>query len=376
MFGSQVRVVAGAGGYPAIWLSNASNETFKNLCFQGYRTILIGFDSNGSTNGDGVSSWNWLFENVFFGPSLNVGWGPAVTIGGNTVNGYFNHCGINGNPNEGAAISSLSRSSDKVTVTTKANLPSSWIGSMHIGIFGVSDDSFDGLFTAKITGAKTFTYSQPGPSADSTGGFASSDKAQAIVINPDAASNLGDGLIFVEESFLAGAGIRAYAGSNGGPGLYVRDTWQESGVAPPVHVQGCPGSLGVRVTNIQIADNRTSFPGVRMDTPTSCTGTAVVQTTTVDGPAHLAGMAGPRNPLTLPDAMGQSGLYANHVFAQTDTPRRAFGPVVTRYTNLASQVPSTLEPGLLQHCGGNAGIGPGWNNECWNTCPILRSSEC
>jgi hypothetical protein len=351
----QVGISAGGNdeNHPAIWLSDVQSHTFKNLkIYYGHNPIYIGIDSNGSWSpAEGVSSWNWLFENVSAQPLNRAGYGPAIKIATNSVWGFFRDCQFGGNPAEVATIDTLSRSSGTVTATAAANLPSSWVGTLSIGIIGASDGSFNGLFTATITGARTFTYPQLGPTAAALGGKASSDKAQVAVLNPG--SGPGVGLISFENSFFSGGGVRMYNGS--GSGVYVNTIFQENGFAPVVHVSGCPGGLGIRVSTIAPADQTTVVPGLRIDnTRGNCANGVVAQNTSVDGSAYLGGAAGPSNPLVLPDAMEQSGIYSGRVFAQTDTPRRAFGPVVARYANLANQLPSTW--GVKGACQGVAGI--------------------
>jgi hypothetical protein len=346
--GPQVKVAGGGNDsdHPNLWLSDTQLHSFYNINFvYGHTPILIGVDSKGSAGDTGTSSWSWLFQNVSAGPRGYFGYGPAVTVGTNSVWGFFRDCSLNGNTSETVGVASVNRSSNQVTVTTSRNLPSSWSGEMSIGIVGVHDSSFNGLFTATITGTNTFIYAQEGEEADSAGGIASSDKAQAMVLNPGPGH--GDGLIFVETSWFGGGGIRAYHGS----AIYVRDTWQENGFAPPVDVFGCPVGLGDRAINIHNADRRANIPGIRVNA-SNCINPAVVETANVDGPAFLAGSAGPSESEILPDAEGQSGIYGNRVFAQVDTPRRAFGPVAARYKNLANQLPSAWALGGAAHRGG------------------------
>ena len=351
----QVGIAAGGNdeNHPGIWLSNVYSHSFRNLrIYYGHNPIYIGIGSDGkSSQEEGVSSWNWMFENVSAGPAGNVGFGPAITIGTNSVWGFFRDCQISGNAAEVATIGTLSRSSGTVTATATKDLPTSWAGTLNIGLIGASNPSFNGLFPATISGVRTFTYSQPGPDGTATGGKASSDRAQVAVLNPTLGQ--GVGLIFFEDSFFGGGGVRLYARS--AAGLYVTNVLQEGGFAPPVHVSGCPGGLGIRVSTIATADKATMVPGLRIDNvPSNCTNNAVAETTTVDGPTSLGGAAGPFSSLVLPDVMGQTGIYDGRVFAQTDTPRRAFGPVAARYANLATQLPSTW--GGRGTCHGTPGL--------------------
>ncbi len=346
-----------AGGqdssHPGIWLSDVTCHTFKNLkIYYGHNPIYLGFDSNGNAPpAEGVSAWAWKFENVAIFPNNYPGYGPAIKIGSNSVWGFFRDCQFNGNDREVATLQTLSRSGGTVTAKSNNSLPSSWTGTLNLGIVGAEDYSFNGLVAATVTGANTFTYSQKGSDATSKGGKASSDRAQIAVLNPGPGG--GVGLIFFENSFFGGAGIRLYSG--GASGLYVNTVYQENGYAPPVQVSGCPGGLGVQVFNIHSADRTSAIPGLRMDNiSANCENSAVAELSMVDGPSYLGGSAGPTNRSVLPDTMGQSGITDGRVFAQTDTPRRAFGPVAARYPNLASQIPSTWA--ARGQCRGLAGV--------------------
>jgi hypothetical protein len=179
--------------------------------------------------------------------------------------------------------------------------------------------------------------------ASSRGGQASSDAGQVFVMNPG--PGFGNGLIFIQNSFLYGGGIRAYANAGGGEGIYVANILQEAGYAPPVEMVGCPHTS--TVSNIQIADALTSFAGFRVDNASSCASgnLAMAQETSVDGPAILMGAASPPSSSVLPETMGQYGIVNGKVYAQADTPRRGFGPIAARFPNLARQVASTWNTG-------------------------------
>lgn len=99
------------------------------------------------------------------------------------------------------AIDLIARSSNIVTVNVDAG--SGFIAGQSVTIAGVTDASFDGTFTIATAGASTFTYSQAGANASSSGGTASSqlrlaqiysDNALTPKANPFTASS--DGLWF------------------------------------------------------------------------------------------------------------------------------------------------------------------------------------
>lgn len=240
------------------------------------------------------------------------------------------------------------------TATASIDLPPSWSGTMNIGVVGAADPSFNGLFTATITGPDTFLYSQKDlPDGTTSGGAASSDAAQAIVVNP--APGIGVGDVFFDRLMLAGGGgIRVY-GRNDST-VYARDIYTEAGYAPVVELSTCTAG---RFENIAAADLMVGVADVRVDNAGADCAKGrqppVVMNASVDGPAVIAAGARPYTAFSLPDAQGQIGSAGGKVFEQTDTPRRAFGPVAAPhgYVDLAKQDPSTWGSG------GCAGAAPG-----------------
>jgi hypothetical protein len=69
------------------------------------------------------------------------------------------------------SISSVSRTSNAVTVTLST--AASFSTGQIVGISGVTDTSFNGVFTVTGPGSTTFTFTQAGPNATSTGGTVS-----------------------------------------------------------------------------------------------------------------------------------------------------------------------------------------------------------
>lgn len=330
--GNMVTVTGGGTDamHPNVWLSDVYSSRFSNIDFSfGHNPLYLGVDSTSNPNNTTTSSWNNTFDTDSFHTQLLVGYGPAILIGTNSDWNHFTRCSLNGNSAEAALLTGCTRSTGTVTCTSAAPLPTSWSGTMNLDLAGVSDPTFNGLVSATITGASTFTYANAGPSASPTGGYASSDAAQAMVVNPNGLSSPGTGILTIEHTWESTGGIRYYGGS-GGANFYAEDIYQESGLTPPVHLVGCNSILSenqVSVKDVLIADNLANFAGFRADIPTTCAGTSVAINTSVDGPVTLGGAAGPHNPLVLPSAMGQSGTSGGRSFSQVDTSRRAFGPV-------------------------------------------------
>jgi hypothetical protein len=109
-------------------------------------------------------------------------------------------------------------------------------------------------------------------------------------------------------------------------------------------VIGCTSVTQSHIDDAYQADNTITVPEVFSDGPSNCLFSPYVLNSTVAGPAILAGQAGPQftnnNVYPSPIAAGQYGILRGKLFAQTDDARRAFGPVATRFTNLAQTLPT------------------------------------
>ena len=81
----------------------------------------------------------------------------------NTTSGFLN---------TGAAIASLTRSGNVVSVTLTGNLPVNMNG-LSATIAGVADSSYNGNYVVTTTGINSFTYAQSGANSSSTGGSVS-----------------------------------------------------------------------------------------------------------------------------------------------------------------------------------------------------------
>ena len=335
--------------HPELWLSDVSAFSFSSIFLSGsHDPAYIGVDSTQSFTDINAASWDLKFDNVFFGVNPVVGAGPSILIASTSGWNFFNHCQFQGNGQEVATNSCL-RTSGVTTCTGVALyppkaivLPTSWSGTMHLGVFGASDPSFDGIQSATITSSKTFTYSQPGlPNSSATRVLASSDAAQGMLVNPAGKRGLGNGMLKVENSFLAGSGIRVYIGENGG-GIQAINPFQEDGSSPVVHIIGCLS--GSDIENAYVSDS--GMTAVWIDAPSSCLRPPYVLNSTVAGPAILAGNSAPMGSTsgvlttTSPAALGQQGIAGNRVFSQVDGARRGFGPVAARFVNLAKTLPA------------------------------------
>jgi cytoskeletal protein CcmA (bactofilin family) len=164
-----------------------------------------------------------------------------VDINGNLdVSGTTNISGsvsFTKNAIAGVAISTTSRSSNTVTVTTSAvhGLTS---GDL-VNVNGVADTSFNGYFTASVSSTTVFTYSQTGADGSSTGGTSTE-----VVYNLNAS---GTALNWMN-------GPLNIAANSGIDGLEIT----QSGAGNGLHVTGTTGLVGnVDVTGTVTADGLT-----------------------------------------------------------------------------------------------------------------------
>src|ERR1035438_3547338 len=143
--------------------------------------------------------------------------------------------------------------------------------------------------------------------------------------------------------------------------VFLQVTCQEGGIAPVVHVIGCTSVTQSHIDDAYQADNTITVPEVFSDGPSNCLFSPYVLNSTVAGPAILAGQAGPQftnnHVYPSPIAAGQFGILRGKLFAQTDDARRGFGPVATRFVNLASTLPASWSTaptttGVLDPTGG------------------------
>ena len=164
-----------------------------------------------------------------------------VDINGNLdVSGTTNISGsvsFTKNAIAGVAISTTSRSSNTVTVTTSAvhGLTS---GDL-VNVNGVADTSFNGYFTVSVSSTTVFTYNQTGADGSSTGGTSTE-----VVYNLNAS---GTALNWMN-------GPLNIAANSGIDGLEIT----QSGAGNGLHVTGTTGLVGnVNVTGTVTADGLT-----------------------------------------------------------------------------------------------------------------------
>jgi cell division septation protein DedD len=293
-----------AGGsdskHPGIWLSWANQITFENLSIATCLPAVLGRDSNGNpANGQ---AWDNVFDNVGLTASRSVGCGPGMFIGSASSRNFIRHSQIRGSPAEQALVAAISRQSNIVTLSASARLPSSWKTGAVVGVVGVADRSFDGgNFTITVTSAKTFTYPQTGPDFTSSGGRASSDGNQAIVVNPHGAQ--GNSL-YADDLSLHDGAIKVYAGTSGTT-LDVAKLDQEPGFGPVVWIATCISPTVVYNRDVAPTNDAKNpmLAEVRSDcakSPEEVADSTHAQNPSINAPAAMTGGAGPPRATTNP----------------------------------------------------------------------------
>ena len=146
------------------------------------------------------------------------------------------------------------------------------------------------------------------------------------------------GFTYFKNDFFDFGGLKQYAGINGQQ-VEVDVSLQENGYSPMIWVASCNGPVSDYFRYDQPADQVASSAALRVDCPNTAAPNIVVEGVTVDGPATLLGSAG--RGLMSPLLDGQYGVVGGHLIGQTDASRRGFGPVTTRFSNIAN----SLTPG-------------------------------
>ena len=359
--------------YPAVQINgSAKSVVFSNFLWQYQGTaITLGVDSTGNRNNGGAQNIRFLGCGGSGGKG-EMGWGPQVDIGSNVFWVFFDDVVFYGGCD--AWNVSLSRSSNLVTATVNRGACG---GTTHdlrdgenVSIRNLDGDtSFNGTFV--VTSApdpQHFTYRQDGPAATLRAAAARGDKSYGITVNP----HTGQGSGLIEVNRMAGTGIKFYGGRDGGS-MLLRDFTQEGTGAitdpPGLWITCRHGNCGGYANHIEIADSGINASAIVVD------GSAANESyvfadmlypgnakCTYDGPMTLGGFvwngACPNHGMSAgatPLRSGARGVIYGTLAGQADDARRGFGPVATRFTNLAPFSGWTLNTGS----GGRVATTPG-----------------
>jgi hypothetical protein len=199
-----------------------------------------------------------------------------VDINGNLdVSGTTNISGsvsFTKNAIAGVAISTTSRSSNTVTVTTSAvhGLTS---GDL-VNVNGVADTSFNGYFTVSVSSTTVFTYSQTGADGSSTGGTSTEVvynlNASGTALNwmngpLNIAANSGiDGLEITQSGAGNGLHVTGTTGLVGNPSSILSTSGTDTTVYSSSSVGGQDSSATLKIQNLTTAAN--SFASIDFNT--------------------------------------------------------------------------------------------------------------
>jgi hypothetical protein len=282
----QAQLNCGSSTQPPLWVSGVNSPlSFENLrFFGGPQALRLGVCSNSSTSTGSCGVSSAQFKNLSSTTYASSG-GPTVEIATNSFWLFFD------------------------------------------------DDQFELSGNTCTTGA---------------------DSCEAVVIDP-AGAGTGSGLIYFHDVNLVSGGMKFYPGGNGGS-LFVDDmtTENQQDGKGAVWFTSTNSYTSAVINNVSVADATVNpTPAVEVD---SGPPDAVLVTgaggygKNVIGPAivlsqypnNLQGFTA--NPITT----HQIDYLGGKSFFQNDAGRRMFSPVASRFTNLASQLPSTwaASPGI------------------------------
>ena len=327
---------------------------FEGLSFGGSYPFRIGLDSNGSGAGNAgaaaVQFHNCSFDVAFTGV---IGSGPAVHIGPNVLWLFMDSIEINALGQNVLSISSISRSSNVVTVGLSQVVAAPfWKVGQVILVQGVSDSSFNGTFTiTSVTNGATFSWTQTAGDAASSGGnvrLTPNNHNRAAVL-VDTAGGTNSALLYIRNAvFNGGGGVRWKSASGLSSSIYLEHiTMEGAGESQPLYeALGTPVPQAF-LRDLSIADSGDSPPLVRVPAGNWAEWTKVEigpgqQAISVDGPALVTGgrflnnSATSTAPNVSPAGKGQLGMFSSRLYAEVDDHRRNFAPSLVQFSSLAA----------------------------------------
>jgi len=342
-------------GYPTVWLSNVENIVFHNIGFSAvsvadnYTPVRIGINSNNVRSATtGGSSGIWLEGvNTVMG-NCGLGGGPGIDIGNNTFWVYIDDSTPAGCDAEDYTISSISRTSNVITVTTSATNDIA-VGEV-VTMNGNSPPDLNGSFTvASVTSDTIFTINNTG--TNETGSTTSSSAvftpgSFAVNLDPGTAGN-GVGLVYIDHDVMSNGGVRYVPGGNS-DSVYVHQITEEGNPIGPtpstVLFVGSNQYLSANVNGVETADtNNSGIYDVEVDGNGPPDAVQVENVGTVAGPLKITGESVQvlSNLTVSPLRQHQYGQLNGRLVGSADYGRRLFGPTAVRFPNLAKTNPST-----------------------------------
>jgi hypothetical protein len=172
---------------------------------------------------------------------------------------------------------------------------------------------------------------------------AGSDLAASILMNPG--TGAGVGIIYIEDTNLAGGYLKFYPGTNGG-GFYLSGTTIEAltGTNGGIWITGTNSNVNIAINNFQLADTVGNAPSVEVDGNGPPDAVIVSNTTgPLVGPMVFNGLtpASLSASTIIPSKYHQQGFAGGHVLGQTDVARRVGSMTAVRFTNIALTNPAS-----------------------------------
>lgn len=372
--GNMTSFLGGDSTNPAIWLSNVSGVTFRNLYTQYPKSFLwVGVNSNGNKN-DNCGGSDLIFDNC--GGNCNGGdptLGPVVDIGPNLFWVRFTNCAFNANSfadeddNDRcsilidsstppvASITATALTSNVATVTAANDFTAGNGATVIIAGSTSTGGLFNGAWTLLSATATQFTFALTHANVTSA-----PDTGTAT---PN--ENFASAIIYFENlQFTGGGGIRNTNNHRGTAQHVVKNCAMEGAAAtqPIYEAMGEAGSAGTfrAVINLSegISDSGEEPPWVKVAVglpPWSTivsgggggNGVCFQGPMTYSGVEGLTSITGPictlndvHYPIVAPQAYNQKGSIFAKDLNQSDAARRVFigSP---RFTNLAVQLPAS-----------------------------------
>jgi hypothetical protein len=317
-----------------IWLMAPSDPNYSNppagwLQCNGCTINIIGMpNQSGGPNG------HKPLASIVAGGNQNNNQ-PAIWLSGTQQSQHFSNLGF-AYPGRAVVIGECSNNARSGCGVTGVVLESVSSLIMNRPTSGPCTDITGGSFWIWLR-----DYGCGGNAYKAAGGRFANNAAAVLI---DGTGNSGNGLIHINDSNLAGGGIKFIPGANGGS-LYVSNITEEGlgdrvhDIPPVVWFTGFGGAVDAYLSNIQMADGGpTPTPAIQNDG--GGPGPTVANTTGgggIRGPATVLNQNGQNFTAQgiSPVLSRQTGFFNGYMVGETDSARRIAGFVPVRFKNLA-----------------------------------------
>lgn len=328
--GVSANSVAGAG----IWLMGPNDPNYKSpplgwlrLPGGGLQIIGVGGKANAADSRIGQCS-------ILAGNSADNNH-PAIWLSSTSSSLYFANLSLPAN------ITSIRMAIDSTGVrsTDKAGVNNSFFENVagQMGLAPATNGP-----TVDIGSNSFFNGFRDCVFAANANAVAGSDLAASMLLNPG--TGTGVGIIFIEDTNLAGGYLKFYPGINGG-GFYLNGMTIEglTGTNGGIWITSTNSNVNIQIQNLQLADTVGVTPAIEVDgngPPDS----VIVSNTNgpLVGPLVVQGItpSSTSSSNILPGKYHQCGFVGGRVIGQIDSARRNGGATGVRFSNLAVTNPS------------------------------------